>query len=250
MQLSYVQQRKNNDTDDLPQVNQTNLDAGLVANLVTVNATSSVGATAAEVEADFEIDRESSLIVGEPRCGIIAGLLQEIEVICWCLYFKSDSNRRMYRHGHLRTLYSCFATLQPFSTLRIRRTRDRKPCLLWRPWMSHSQVRSPSAALNYPSKTVSVKTGTAGGASAHGNITTGDTITSTFEVKNTGHTCLAVTSIVDEKAGQVECPYVVGMAGEERWLVAFRTFDLGCVGGKDCVGLQGFVFFVVLSFIV
>lgn len=90
MQLSYVQQRKNNDTDDLPQVNQTNLDAGLVANLVTVNATSSVGATAAEVEADFEIDRESSLIVGEPRCGI-AGLLQEIEVICWCLYFKSDS---------------------------------------------------------------------------------------------------------------------------------------------------------------
>ena len=116
--------------------------------------------------------------------------------------------------------------------------------------MSHSQVRSPSAALNSPSKTVSVKTGTAGGAGAHGNVTAGDTITSTFEVKNTGHTCLAVTSIVDEKAGEVECPYVVDMAGEERWLVAFRTFDLGCVGGKDFVGLQGFVFlwFLDLSF--
>lgn len=45
-----------------------------------------------------------------------------------------------------------------------------------------------------------------------------DNITFSFEVKNTGDTCLAVTSIVDDNAGEVDCPYVIDMAGEELWL--------------------------------
>lgn len=36
-----------------------------------------------------------------------------------------------------------------------------------------------------------------------------------FEITNIGHTCLAVTSILDDNAGAVECPYVANMAGED-----------------------------------
>lgn len=102
-------------------VNQTNLDAGLVENFATVNATSSVGAATAEVEKDVKIERESSLIVA---------------------------------------------------------------------------------------KTGTVDAGTDGAVNA------GDVVSYLFEVENTGHTCLAITSIVDDNAGEVECPYVVDMAGE------------------------------------
>lgn len=93
--VTFLQQRNNNNKniDDLPQVNQTNLDAGLVENSVTVNATSSVGATTAKVETDLEIERESSLIVGKSRYGMY-GLLQEVGDAVddtrsiLCLYFE------------------------------------------------------------------------------------------------------------------------------------------------------------------
>lgn len=59
-----------------------------------------------------------------------------------------------------------------------------------------------------------VKTGTVD-AVTNGSVAAGDTVSYLFEVKNTGDTCLAVLSIVDENAGGVECPYVMDMAGEE-----------------------------------
>lgn len=59
-----------------------------------------------------------------------------------------------------------------------------------------------------------------------GIVNAGDTVTFSFEIKNTGHTCLAVANIVDDNAGKVECPYVTDMAGEELWPDTFRTFGM------------------------
>lgn len=73
---------------------------------------------------------------------------------------------------------------------------------------------------------VSVKTGTVD-AGTDGVVNAGDVVSYTFEVTNTGHTCLAVLSIVDDNAGMVDCPYVMDMAGEEPWLDSFRISTWG-----------------------
>lgn len=45
-------------------------------------------------------------------------------------------------------------------------------------------------------------------------VNAGDTISYSFDVTNTGHTCLAVISIVDDNAGEVACTHVVDTTGE------------------------------------
>ncbi|CAM9434639.1 unnamed protein product [Hapterophycus canaliculatus] len=53
-------------------------------------------------------------------------------------------------------------------------------------------------------------------------VNAGDSVTYDFEVTNTGQTCLVLASILDANAGDVECPYVVGKAGEAPKLHAFK----------------------------
>lgn len=155
------------------------------------------------------------------------------------LVLRIDSDRRLvqldriYRDGHLRTTI-CESDA---------RTTEIHVFCGDHGYHTHKCV-SPSAALNHPRRHVSVNTGTVG-AGPDGNVTAGDTITSSFEVENTGHTCLTVMSIVDDNAGEVECPYMIDVAGEELWLVSFRTFDLACVGGTNLS-----ISCVVLSFLV
>lgn len=50
---------------EFPQVTQDNIDAGLIENMATVNATSTEGSTTAIFHEEVEIERDSSLIVGE-----------------------------------------------------------------------------------------------------------------------------------------------------------------------------------------
>lgn len=52
-------------------------------------------------------------------------------------------------------------------------------------------------------------------AGTDNTVNAGDTITYSFDVTNTGHTCLAVISIIDDNAGEVECANVGDTAGEE-----------------------------------
>lgn len=178
------------DDDDLLQVTQIDLDAGLVENFATVNATSSIGAAASQVEKDVEIQRVSSLIVGEPhrdvyfvkRSGVVFALKLE------------HSNSQHYRSLTHQQPVSIPIVEKMGATLT-------KPS---RPWPHATSCR------NYL-----VKTGTAIDAGTDGVVSAGDVVTISFEVTNTGDTCLAVASFVDDDAGMVDCPYVMDMAGEK-----------------------------------
>ncbi len=70
-QWIFLRQRVNTITSDdaFPQVNQDNVDAGLVQNSASVNATSPVGVTTTHADEDVEIARVSSLTVGESGDG-------------------------------------------------------------------------------------------------------------------------------------------------------------------------------------
>lgn len=76
MELFFVCDVNGNNTDDddndnddgggeFPQVTQDNIDAGLIENLATVNAVSTEGGTTAIFHEQVEVERDSSLIVGE-----------------------------------------------------------------------------------------------------------------------------------------------------------------------------------------
>lgn len=70
-QCVCLRQKVNTLTSDdaFPQVNQENVDAGLVQNSASVNATSPVGVTTTTAKEDVEIERESSLTIGELHNG-------------------------------------------------------------------------------------------------------------------------------------------------------------------------------------
>lgn len=62
-----------------------------------------------------------------------------------------------------------------------------------------------------------VKSGTVH-AGTDGVVNAGDTVLYSFTVTNTGQTCLAVLSVLDDNAGDVNCAFVVNMAGEDMLL--------------------------------
>lgn len=83
---------------------------------------------------------------------------------------------------------------------------------------AHQYAQSPvgcrQSAPNVPRETdLSVKTGTVD-SGTDSVVNAGDTVTYEFDITNTGDTCLAVTKIIDGNAGEVECPFVVNMAGK------------------------------------
>lgn len=52
-------------------------------------------------------------------------------------------------------------------------------------------------------------------AGTDSSVNAGDTISYSFEVTNTGHTCLADISIVDDNAGELDCAHVADTSGKE-----------------------------------
>ncbi|CAM9171448.1 unnamed protein product, partial [Ectocarpus sp. 8 AP-2014] len=68
-----------------------------------------------------------------------------------------------------------------------------------------------------------VKSGTVH-AGTDGVVNAGDTVLYSFTVTNTGQTCLAVLSVLDDNAGDVNCAFVANMAGEALFCPAESVF--------------------------